>query len=61
MQASVPPTVKEKDLAIYGAQKIAFVLDWLILSVKYLISKNQAEWIDYSNQIFICFLMVNVK
>lgn len=31
MQASAPPTVKEKDLAIYGAQKIAFVLDCLIL------------------------------
>lgn len=31
MQASVPPTVKEKHPAIYGAQKIAFFLDWLIL------------------------------
>lgn len=31
MQASVPPTVKEKHLAIYGAQKIAFFLDCLIL------------------------------
>lgn len=27
MQASVPPTVKEKHPAIYGAQKIAFFLD----------------------------------
>lgn len=27
LRASVPPTVKEKHLAIYGAQKIAFVLD----------------------------------
>lgn len=34
LRASVPPTVKEKHLAIYGAQKIAFVLDCLILFPK---------------------------